>query len=88
MKRSELKEIIREEIRSLQEYDVSYDPKDKKRIDDLIKKAKDDAHAVRLAKTMASRIKDKKKALRRAYAAEDWNYHDIAKVFYDRAEEL
>ena len=33
MKRSDLKEIIREEIRRLQEYDVSYDPKDKKRID-------------------------------------------------------
>ncbi len=86
MKRSELKEIIREEIRNLKE--MNYDPKDKKRIDDLMDKAKDDKHAVRLATTMAKRIKDKKKALRRAYAAEDWNYHDVARVFYDRAEEL
>jgi hypothetical protein len=78
-----LKEMLKKELK-----ESDFDAKDERRINDMINKSKDDAHLLRLAKTMASRIKDKKKAVRRARAAEDINYHDVAKVFYDRAEEL
>ena len=83
MKKSELRELIREVIS-----EMSYDSKDEKRINDMISKAKDDDHLLKLATQMANSIKDSTKALRRAYAAEDQNYHDVAGVFYKRAKQL
>ena len=63
--------------------------KDVKRIDDMAKKAgKDKSQLLRLAQTMANRITNYEKAYYRGSAAEDQNYHDVAKIFYARAEEL
>ena len=62
--------------------------KDIKRIEDMASKSKDDEHMISLAKTMAGRITNYDKAYNRGLAAEDQNYHDVAKVFFDRAEEL
>jgi len=43
---------------------------------------------IRLANQMAKSIKSAEKATGRAEAAEDQNYHEVAKIFYDRAAEL
>ncbi len=66
-------------------YDLS---KDEMRINDMVEKSKDEEHLLKLAKTMANSIKNPEKAHNRALAAEDQNYNDIAKIFFDRAEEL
>jgi hypothetical protein len=78
------------------------EPKDKKRIADMARKAWEKAGAgldkldvnvfagkmQDLAVQMANAITDPGKACRRAKAAEDENYHDIAAVFYQRARQL
>ena len=83
-----LRHLIKETIREILS-ERAFDDKDEKRITDIINKADgDDSKAIKLAQNMASKIADGAKALRRAEAATDQNYHDIAKVFYDRAEQL
>jgi hypothetical protein len=72
----------------LYEYTQGDKSKDVMRINSMIDKSKDDEHLVRLATTMAKRIKNAEKAHNRGLAAEDINYHDIAKIFFDRAEDL
>lgn len=62
--------------------------KDVKRIEDMAQKSRDDEHMISLAKTMASRITIYDKAYNRGLAAEDANYHDVAEIFFNRAEEL
>lgn len=66
-----------------------YDEKDRMRMDDLIAKAngvlaKEEA----LAERMAQAITGAAKAYRRALAAEDYNYHSVARIFYNRAYQL
>jgi cell division septum initiation protein DivIVA len=70
------------------EYSSFDHSKDEIRINSMVDKAKDEDHLLRLAQTMANRIKKAEKAYHRAEAAEDQNYHAVAKIFYDRAEEL
>lgn len=68
---------------------TSYEPKDKQRIEDIMTYAKGNKiKAQDLARLMANKIKDKNKALRRAAAAEDENYHDLANIFLKRAMQL
>lgn len=63
--------------------------KDTNRIEGIINKANDNKEKQeQLARTMASRIKDGRKALQRGNAAEDKNYPDIAQIFFDRAKEI
>lgn len=62
--------------------------KDEMRINAMVEKAKDEDHLIKLATTMAKRITKPEKAYNRAKAAEDQNYHALAKIFYDKAEEL
>jgi len=83
MKTSELKKLIREII-----LEADFDTKDKKRINDMIQKSQDENHLMRLANQMANSIKDPKKAMSRARAAEDINYHDVAEIFFNRAKSL
>jgi hypothetical protein len=67
----------------------SYDDKDEQRILDIIDKADDNKIKARqLAQTMANKITDAEKAMRRYRAAEDHNYHDLALIFYKRAVQL
>ena len=66
-----------------------YDEKDIKRVNDIIEKSGgNDAKALRLAQNMADTITHYKKAMQRGNAAEAINHHDMAKAFFDRAEEL
>jgi hypothetical protein len=75
--------------RSSSSGNASYDEKDMRRIEDIIKKAGGNREKEeRLATIMANKITDKAKAIRRAKAAEDENYHNIAKIFYNRAKML
>ena len=63
--------------------------KDEQRIDDIIRKANGDENkAEQLARTMAQAINNPNKALARAMAAENINYHYLAQIFYSRANEL
>jgi hypothetical protein len=63
--------------------------KDRGRIEDLVNKANGNQEKViQLGKRMAKSIKDGFKALRRGLAAEDGNWHELAKIFFDRADEL
>jgi hypothetical protein len=69
--------------------DANYDAKDEKRILDIITKSYGNKNkAQQLAQNMANKITDASKALRRANAAEDHNYHDLAEIFYKRYNEL
>lgn len=70
------------------EYTRSDEMKDYQRIETMINKAKDDEHLLRMATTMAKRIKNYEKAYNRGLAAEDVNYHDVAEIFFNRAKEL
>lgn len=90
MKKSELRNIIKEEIIKILE-----DAKDDMRINDIIKKAGGDLPSMeKLARTMASRITDAFKAARRAQAAEKIIGKDIdpkgiiAKIFQQKAKQL
>ncbi len=66
-----------------------YDSKDEQRIQDIISKANGDVEKIKqLAQAMANKIQDPIKAYSRGEAAENDNYHDVAKIFFDRAEAL
>jgi len=63
--------------------------KDRGRIEDMVKRADgNETKLLQMATRMAKSIKDGFKALRRGLAAEDENYHAIAKIFFDRAKAL
>jgi hypothetical protein len=63
--------------------------KDDMRINDIIRKsAGDNTKAHALARTMASRITDHYKAVRRAKAAQSAGRSDLAQIFNDRAKEI
>jgi len=63
--------------------------KDTARIEGIIAKAKGDKDKeVQLATNMANAITDREKATRRGKAAEQLNFHNIAKIFLDRARVL
>jgi hypothetical protein len=73
------------------------DSKDYKRVVDIWYKASDkypddEAEArrqeLRLTERMAKAIRHPDKAYRRARAAESYNYHSMAEIFFKRAEEL
>lgn len=79
----------KKEQERLKELNEAFDEKDEKRITDLIAKAKGDRDKEnQLARAMANVIKDADKAIRRGEAAEDQNAYSVAKIFFDRAEEL
>ena len=62
-----------------------YSEKDQQRIEDIVNKANGNKQKeIQLATAMANAITDPKKMAARAQAAEDNNYHDIAKVFFDK----
>jgi|GEM_PF-4641598 len=64
---------------------ISYTDKDLQRVMDIVKKANGNkAKEIQLATAMANSITDKSKIFGRYAAAEDNNYHDIAKIFYDK----
>jgi len=66
-----------------------FDSKDEQRIRDIMDKANGNVEkAKQLAQAMANKIEDPIKAHSRGEAAENDNYHDIAKIFFDRAEAL
>jgi len=76
---------------------LKMESKDRQRIESMYQKAmkksdgEDDAfnrEMMALAKQMANTIKAADKAYRRAEAAANENFHDVADVFYDRADEL
>ncbi len=68
---------------------MTFNDKDAKRIEDLIRKAGGDlAKEVQLAQAMAKSITDADKAERRGLAAEDENFHSVAAVFFERAKAL
>ena len=86
MKKSELKQLIKEVLNEVPE------EKDKQRIKDMFTKSKgSDEKLLQLAKNMAKSIDDGLKAFRRGEAAdvllgpED---NELSKIFYDRAKEL
>ena len=71
--------------------------KDINRIADIVRKATEIAdkkgtnpedEMIKLAKTQANRITNMEKSHNRGLAAEEDNYDDIAKVFFDREKEL
>ncbi len=63
--------------------------KDDMRINDIIRKSGgDSAKAEALARTMASRITDYYKAIRRASAAQSAGRSDLAQIFKDRSRQL
>ena len=73
--------------------------KDYKRICDIIDKSMvavprtrhksvDDAKVLALGRQMANSITDAAKAWRRGVAAEEENYHDLARIFFERANLL
>jgi len=65
------------------------DSKDEMRISDIASKAGGNKYKMQsLAVQMANKITDPKKAYRRGLAAEDENYHDLAQIFFDRADKL
>jgi len=67
-----------------------YDSKDEKRIKDLFAKSKgDDAKLLQLAKSMAKKITDPEKAVRRGNAAKTIiDEPKLTNIFHDRAKEL
>jgi len=86
MKKSEtLRKIIREEIQHIFE-----DAKDEMRINDIVKKAANDEIKMKqLAQTMANKITDGLKAVRRAEAAEKIIPQSaVGQIFRDRAKQL
>ena len=69
--------------------ELSPDAKDRKRIEDIATKANyDKAKMQQFARNMAKAITDAGKAYRRGKAAENENYHDLAEIFFARAEDL
>lgn len=64
--------------------------KDTMRVEDIIRKAGGDWNekAKNLARQMANAITDAAKAIRRARAAEEDNWHEMASIFFGRAAQL
>lgn len=63
--------------------------KDEDRVHALVNKANDDrSKEIALARRMAKSITGYAKAFQRYMAAETWNYHDVAEIFYDRAYDI
>lgn len=68
---------------------MEVDSKDRMRISDIVDKAKGDkSKELQLARTMANRITDYDKAIRRGRAAEEEGHKHLAEVFFARAKEL
>jgi ribosome-binding protein aMBF1 (putative translation factor) len=68
---------------------MEVDSKDRMRISDIIDKAKgDDSKEKQLAQTMANKIKDYDKAIRRGRAAEEEGQKELAEIFFARAKQL
>lgn len=68
---------------------IKPNPKDAMRVNDLMNKADGDrTKENQLAWQMANATKDIKKLIGRAKYAEDENYHNVAKIFYNKAEDL
>lgn len=78
----------RKSLREAKSTSIRPEPKDYKRINDMINKARDEDHVLQLARNMANAITDGPKAMRRARAAEAANWHDMADIFYERARDL
>lgn len=75
--------------KSKKRIETGFDKKDTDRVIGIINKADgNDEKAKQLAQSMANKIKDGYKAIRRGKAAEDENYDLVAQVFFDRAKEL
>lgn len=84
-----ISEKINFEESKLRELNEAFDPKDEMRIKDILRKADGDASkAVSLAKTMANKIEDAAKAIRRGDAAKEQEANALAEIFYARAKEL
>jgi len=85
MKKSELRNIIKEEIQHIFE-----EAKDDMRINDIVRKAaNDERKMLQLAQTMANKITDGLKAVRRAEAAEKIiPQSGVAQIFRNRAKQL
>jgi hypothetical protein len=80
---------------STQSNDRQFDKKDEMRINDLVKRANAGRSGLdatekilSLGRQMAVSITDADKAMRRGYAAEAENYHELARIFFYRAEKL
>jgi hypothetical protein len=69
---------------------MTRDPKDTKRIQDIITKGngRRTTKALSLANTQANRITDLTKAIRRGNAATDLNAPELAQIFYKRASRI
>lgn len=83
------------EIKEFEAILESFDPKDEKRVQDFFIKSDGDMDKViRLAQTMAKKITDVEKAIRRGEAAlsvmktPSGTYNAVAEIFFDRALEL
>jgi hypothetical protein len=73
----------------LEKNPAAVEPKDEMRIHDIVRKSGgDEEKAKKLAQTMASRITDYYKALRRSKAASAAGRHDLADIFSARMKEL
>ena len=85
-----------EEAERLRRLNEAFDPKDEQRIRDIVKKAdkpnllgsEKKEKEIQLATTMAKAITDPDKALRRGDAAKELDLDYLAKIFYERANEL
>jgi hypothetical protein len=69
-------------------YTESDRKKDNMRISDMVEKAKDMDHLLRLATTMANSITNYDKAYNRGIAAENAGYYEVAKIFWKRANKI
>lgn len=79
----------KQDASKLRNFPDGFDRKDSMRIQGILDKSKGDTgKAKRLAQSMANKITDAAKAKRRAKAAEDENFHDLAAIFYKRFYEL
>lgn len=88
LKRADKHLVPSSSLREAKSTSIRPEAKDHKRISDMVNKARDDAHLLQLAGNMANAITDGPKAMRRARAAEAINYHDVAAIFFRRAQQL
>lgn len=66
-----------------------FDSKDEQRISDIVARGNGDVEKIKqLAQSMANKIMDPTKAYERGRAAENENYHDVAEIFFNRADAL
>jgi hypothetical protein len=66
-----------------------FDAKDEQRISDIVARGNGDVEKIKqLAQSMANKITDPIKAYERGRAAENENYHDVAEIFFNRADAL